>query len=92
MSEKIALSLKGITHHALMLNINKINGPIKNKKEDALIGIGFSFKTNLKASAIGCKRPKNPVTLGPFLFCILPKTLRSNKVKKATAKITFIII
>jgi hypothetical protein len=51
--------------------------------------MGFSFITSFKASASGCKIPKNPVQLGPLRFCILAKTLRSNNVKKATASITF---
>ena len=88
-SEITTLLLNGITNQALKLNINSIKGPPKKRIVEAFCGIGFSFITSFRASAKGCKIPKNPVQLGPFLFWILAKTLRSNKVKKATARIIF---
>ena len=46
-----------------------------------------SFKNNFKPSAIGCKNPQIPTTLGPRLRCIAPIIFRSLKVKNATANI-----
>lgn len=85
--ETITLSLNGITNQALKLKINNTKGPKKNKTDDAFCGIGFSFTNSFKASLIGCNNPKNPVVLGPLRLCILPRTLRSNNVKKATVSI-----
>jgi hypothetical protein len=81
--------LNGITNQALKLKINRTKGPPKKSTTEAFCGIGFSFITSFKASANGCKIPKNPVQLGPFRFCILANTFLSNKVKKATTSITF---
>jgi hypothetical protein len=89
MSETTTKSLKGIANQALKLKINKTRGPRKNKNAEAFSGTGFSLIISLSASAIGCKIPKKPVQFGPRRFCIAPKTLRSNNVKKATTKIMF---
>jgi len=67
-SETTVVLLKGITNQALKLKINNIKGPPKNKTEEAFCGTGFSFNISFKASASGCKIPKNPVQFGPFLF------------------------
>lgn len=45
-----------------------MKGPIKNKIDEALLGIGFSFKISFKASANGCNKPRNPVQFGPLRF------------------------
>lgn len=58
----------------------------------ATLGTIVSLAINFKASAIGCKIPHLPTTLGPRLRCIAPKTLRSNNVNKAITKITGTII
>lgn len=60
--------LNGITNQALKLKIKSINGPPKNKIDEAFCGTGFSFNISFKASANGCKIPRNPVQFGPFLF------------------------
>lgn len=78
-----------MANQAVRLKIRSTKGPAKNKTEEAFWGTGFSFKISLRASASGCKIPKNPVQLGPFLFCILARTFRSKRVKKATVKIMF---
>src|SRR4051812_15060448 len=49
------------------------------------LGIIVSFTISFKTSANGCKRPKNPTTLGPFLLCIAAITFLSIKVKYAIA-------
>lgn len=46
----------------------------------AWFGSTVSLANNFKPSANGCNRPYIPVTLGPFLNCIEPNTLRSAKV------------
>jgi hypothetical protein len=68
MSETTVELLNGITNQALKLKINSIKGPPKNKTEEAFCGTGFSFSISFNASASGCKIPKKPVQLGPFLF------------------------
>jgi hypothetical protein len=51
-------------------------------------GITVSLANNFKPSAMGCNRPKNPTTLGPFRCCIADITLRSAAVRNATDKRT----
>lgn len=46
-----------------------------------------SFNRSFNASAIGCNKPKAPTTLGPIRLCKYAISLRSAKVKKATATI-----
>jgi hypothetical protein len=67
-SETTVWLLKGITNQALKLKTRRIKGPPKNKTDEAFCGTGFSFNMSFKASASGCKIPKKPVQLGPFLF------------------------
>jgi hypothetical protein len=67
-SATTTLLLKGITNQALKLKIKRIRGPPKKSTDEAFWGTGFSFKINFRASAKGCKIPKKPVQLGPFLF------------------------
>ena len=52
----------------------------------------ISFKKSLTASANGTIRPRAPGLLGPLRMWIYPRTLRSIRVKKATAIITIIRI
>jgi hypothetical protein len=64
---------------------NKVTlGPKINKNLLALFGIITSLITNFKPSANGCKKPKIPTTLGPFLRWIDAITFRSINVKNAT--------
>jgi len=51
------------------------------------LGITVSLDNNLKASANACKEPYKPTAFGPRRRCIAPKSLRSNTVKNATARI-----
>jgi hypothetical protein len=75
--------LNGIIAHPNNESTIVMKGAIKNKKVFDLLGIVASFKINFIASAIGCSNPK-PTTLGPLRRCIVPITLRSANVKKAT--------
>jgi len=52
------------------------------------VGVFNSFVNSLIASANGTKAPVRPGLLGPFRRWIYPRTLRSRRVKKATATIT----
>lgn len=86
-SQITILSPKGIRHHPNKLNANvKIGAKMKIIKLDEL-GIIVSFAISFNPSANACNNPKSPTTLGPRRRCIAAKTLRSNNVKKATAKI-----
>jgi hypothetical protein len=67
-SETTMLLLNGITNQALKLKTNRTIGPPKNNTAEAFCGIGFSLRINFKASASGCKIPKNPVQFGPLRF------------------------
>jgi hypothetical protein len=69
-------SENGITDHPKRLKNNVNIGAKINPKVFAFVGITVSLNINFKASAIGCNKPKNPTTLGPFLCCIEPITLR----------------
>jgi len=57
--------------------------PKTNKNLLALVGIIISLTTNFNPSAKGCKKPKIPTTLGPFLRWIDAIAFRSASVKKA---------
>ncbi len=48
-------------------------------------GIIISLKIYFSASAAVCNKPKGPTTLGPFLNCTRPQTLRSTQTINATA-------
>jgi len=60
--------LKGITTQLIKLRKNVNNGAIKNIKKTALVGRINSLITNFNPSAIGCKIPQKPTTLGPTLL------------------------
>ena len=49
-----------------------------------LLGKIVSFANSFKPSANGCNKPKNPITFGPFLLCIIPIIFLSAMVKYAT--------
>lgn len=74
-------SVKGIKAQATKLKENDTIGDKIKIKVFAVKGNIVSFTNNFKASAKGCNNPKYPTTLGPLLRCIIPNTLRSNKVK-----------
>jgi hypothetical protein len=78
--------------NGIQLQLNKLKnsviiGAAKKQSLFDLLGKIISFKKSFKPSAIGCKIPQNPTTLGPRRRCIAPMTLRSVKVKIATASI-----
>jgi len=79
------LGPKGITANVNKLKINVIIGAIINKFKEANEGKIVSFDINLTASAKGCNNPINPTLLGPIRRCIAARTLRSMRVKNATA-------
>jgi hypothetical protein len=72
---------KGIT--------DQINKPNKNKRKGEKTNRNFtegatkiiSFIKSFNPSAKGCRSPKKPTTLGPFLLCIVPITFLSTNVK-----------
>lgn len=54
------------------------------KKGLLVVVIMKGLDSNLRASAKGTSKPEKDGLLGPRRSIIYPKTLRSNKVKKAT--------
>lgn len=77
------LNEKGNNVQSVKLNdIIKI-GANKKIKKFAFEGTIISFKINFIPSAIGCIKPKYPVTVGPKRRCIDAIILRSTNVKKA---------
>lgn len=83
---------KGITTQLAKAKVKlKIGAIIKIIKFE-LFGKILSFNKSLSPSAIACKSPKKPITVGPVLRCIYPKVCRSKTVKKATEINTKIII
>jgi hypothetical protein len=83
--------LKGITAQPIKAKKNVSTGANTKRKVLALLGTINSFVTSFKPSAIGCKSPQIPTTLGPFRRCIDAIILRSASVKKATEIIKGII-
>ena len=69
----------GITAHAIKASTKVKIGDKINKNLFESSGNIVSLDNNFKPSAIGCKRPKGPTTLGPFLNCIEPMTFLSRK-------------
>jgi hypothetical protein len=53
--------------------------------EEPLIGKTKGLAKSLRASAMGVRQPIRKGLLGPLRTIIYARTLRSNKVKKATA-------
>lgn len=62
-----------------------LTGARTNSTKLDIPGIIVSFIINFRASAIGCKYPKIPTTLGPLLLCTDAKIFLSNNVNKATS-------
>lgn len=60
-------------------------GVARNRKGEEVEGRTGSLIKSFTPSEIGCSRPYGPTMLGPFRSCIYPSTLRSRRVKKATA-------
>lgn len=61
-------------------------GAIINIEIDDVRGRSGSFVNSFTASAIGCNNPYGPTMFGPLRNCIYPKTFRSTRVRKATAR------
>ena len=78
-------SSKGTTAHEIKANKKVMKGAPKKRRILELLGNTGSLTNNFNPSAKGCKIPKNPTTLGPFLRCIEAITFLSAKVKYATA-------
>ena len=83
-SDITTCSDNGITAQPIKLKIKVIIGAIKKIVKLELLGIIVSLTNNFKPSANGCNRPINPMTLGPFLLCIIPIIFLSAIVKYAT--------
>jgi len=58
--------VKGKIVHVKKLKLNTNNGAIKNNFQLDFKGMIISLINNFNPSAIGCKRPNKPTTLGPF--------------------------
>jgi hypothetical protein len=58
----------GIRSQLIKPKQNAIIGDMKNRPNKEFWGKIVSFNNNLTPSDIGCKMPKNPTLLGPFLF------------------------
>jgi hypothetical protein len=56
----------GIILQETILKTSTIIGAIKKIVLLALVGIKSSLNINLAPSANGCRRPQNPITLGPL--------------------------
>lgn len=50
--------------------VSAIIGAVINRAGEAAIGHTGSFRNSFTPSAIGCKSPINPTTLGPLRSCI----------------------
>jgi hypothetical protein len=83
-SDKTTCSDKGKTAQPIKLKINVNIGAIKNTIILELLGKIVSFTNSFNPSANGCNKPKKPITLGPFLLCIIPIIFLSAIVKYAT--------
>lgn len=75
----------GIRPHKTKARIRNKNGEKKNRYGEAVDGFRVSFINSFRASANGCSRPYGPTIFGPLRNCIYPNTLRSTRVRKATA-------
>ncbi len=60
-------------------------GAIMNMEIEEVRGRSGSLVNSLTASAMGWRSPYGPTMFGPFRSCIYPNTLRSTRVRKATA-------
>ena len=83
-SDKTICFDKGKTAQPIKLKIKVNIGAIKNITIFELLGKIVSLTNSFSPSANGCNRPKKPITLGPFLLCIIPIIFLSAIVKYAT--------
>ena len=83
-SDNTICSDKGKTAQPIKLKTNVNIGAIKNILILELLGKIVSFTNSFSPSANGCSKPKKPITLGPFLLCIIPIIFLSAIVKYAT--------
>lgn len=74
--------------HSVIARVSARIGVAKNKNGEDVEGRTGSLINNFTPSAMGCKSPYGPTTFGPFRNCIYPSTLRSIRVRKATANRT----
>lgn len=74
--------------HIVSASVSARVGAIINRVGEDISGCSGSLVNSLIASAIGCNSPYGPTILGPFRSCIYPRVLRSNSVRKATARST----
>src|SRR5438552_3114843 len=63
-------------------------GASEKRNRFAPAGMMSSLKKSLIPSAIGCRVPYGPTSMGPMRSCIQLKTLRSARVRKATVSRT----
>lgn len=75
----------GMGAHIKRAMDNAIIGVALNIRGEARTGWIGSLMNNFTPSAIGCRRPNGPTTLGPLRSCMYPRILRSRRVRKATA-------
>lgn len=81
----------GIGAQRVRASVRAIIGASKNRMGEEVDGRTGSFMKSFSPSAIGCRRPYGPTTLGPLRSCIYPRTFRSTRVRRATARRTKII-
>ena len=72
---------KGTTAQAAKAGMMVMMGPSKNKGLLAAVGKMISLVKSLRASAMGCNKPKGPVRLGPKRIWVKPMALRSHRVR-----------
>lgn len=80
-SETTEPSVIGTTHQDKSDNKNVMLGDKMKIVKFALNGNTVSLANNFNPSAKGCKSPKTPTTLGPFLHCIAAITFLSSNVR-----------
>jgi len=78
----------GLSCQSMRAKIKDNTGAMKYGDWLASDGLVISLVKSLAASAKGCGRPAIPTLFGPFRVWKYPSPLRSNKVKKATARRT----
>lgn len=74
--------------HSVMAKVNARIGVARNRNGEDVEGRTGSLMNSFTPSAMGCRSPYGPTTFGPFRSCIYPNTLRSIRVRKATASRT----
>lgn len=71
--------------HVISASVSAMIGDSMNKIGDDIVGLVGSLIINLIPSAIGCSKPIGPTRFGPFRSCMYPNSLRSSRVRNATA-------